>query len=235
MAQGIQMSVTIESKKLENKILRMQRRSGKSLTSVLKMAMNLFTQSAVKATRPLEKAKDLQSKKKRKIIPLTPEDSKTFQAFVNNPANRVTNPSSFWKYIQRRFPANHPWRGKYKVHINGRIKKTRIFPSKSQAMKYQSVDHANMMKYSWITAAFKAGVSTTAKRPPATSKAKIQAYLLSRGKLGKNLIGKTVAFLASSVHGVNKLRPYIVAESLRKTKNRLSRALNREEKRIAKA
>ena len=235
MAHGIQMSVKLESANLDAKIRRMQRKSGKSMIFVLREAMNLFTQSAVKATPPLRKAKDLQSKKKRKIIPITPEETKTFQAFVDNPANRVTNPHSFWDYIQRRFPNDHPWRGRFKIHINGRIKKTRVFPSKSQARKYQPVDYANMMKYSWIGAAYKAKVTTTAKRPPVSSKARAKSYIHSRGKLGRNVAGRTVAFLSSSVSGVKKLEPFIVAKSLRKVNARLFNAIKREEKRIANA
>jgi len=235
MAQGIQMSVKLETEAFQNKVSRMQRRTGKSLIFILRESMNLFVQSAVKATPPLSKAKDLQGPRKRKIIPITPSEIETFQAFINNPKNRVKNGYAFWDYVQKKFPKNHPWRAKFKVHINGRIKRTRLFPSKRAATKYRSVDYKNMMKYSWLGAAYHAAVKTTAKRPPTTSKARGQAFLLSRGKLGRNIAGKTVAFLASSVSGAKKLRPFIVAKSLRKTKNRLSYALKREEKRIAKA
>jgi len=219
------------------KMARMQRATGKQRAVVIRSAMDLFTQSVVKATPPLTKARDCQTLKKRRIIPVSEEECQTFQSFVSNPRNRVKNPHAFWEYIQANWPKNHPWRNGYKIHFNkARNRSTRIYPKMSQARKHQRIDYRNLGKYTWISAMALAGVPTKAKRPSGQGVMVAQASRISAGKGPRD--GRQIfvsAWLQSKAIGIGRYAKYAVAQALRKTNTRLKHALRAAERKVARA
>ncbi len=234
MAKTPFMNVNIESKKLQEKIKRMKKITGKSSHDIIREAMILFTQSVVKACPPKGKAQDLMSKNKRAIRQLTIDENRTLKAFVENPKNRVKNPHAFWEQIQKDWPEGHPWRGRYRLFMNGMKRRTFIFQSKSAAKEYQPVVNRNIMKYSWITALSDAGIAFNFTKPKVTALAQSNAEIYSKGVYKKGITGFS-GYLASSAWGMAKLAPYIVASSLKKTNNRLKNALKKAENGVAAA
>lgn len=233
----VKLDIKIENRALLAKLTRMSKVTGRARATVIRSAMNLFTQSVVKATPPLRKAKDCSSWGMRKVVPIDMDTCRNFQAFVSNPKNRVKNPSAFWDYLQHTWEDNHPWKMKYRVTIKGSKKKrTLLFPAKSHARPFVPIYHRNIGKQSWISAMEIAGVPTTAKRPPGYSYMFVQAKALAGGRGPKENASLVMfCYLQSRVTNIGRYAIYAVAQALRATNNRISHALKAAEKKVAQA